>query len=90
MTRRQVHRRWAIALTIFWACMNWPTTSGLGGIWASVGFPIPFAWGTFGRFQGFDMVAFMADLLLSIAVIAGVPWLCAWSRKLTDNESVNG
>ena len=87
MTRRQVFIRWSIALTAFWVFMNWPTTFGIGNFWATSGFPLPYAWGTFGRFQNFDALAFALDFSLGMGVMFGIPWLCAWSRRDSGTES---
>jgi hypothetical protein len=61
--------RWCLALTAFWAFVNWPATSGLGGFWRHAGFPLVFAWGAFGRFEEFDVFSFVVDCLLGVIVV---------------------
>jgi hypothetical protein len=82
--RKRVFTRWCVALTALWVFANWPTASGLGGLWQHAGFSFVFAWGAFGRFEHFDFLLLLLDCLLGILVVVGVSWLCAWSRWYPD------
>lgn len=78
--RRRVFACWCVALTLLWIFANWPTRSGLGGLWRHAGFPFTFAWGAFGQFEHFNSVLLILDILLGLIVAIGVAWICACSR----------
>jgi hypothetical protein len=82
--RKRVFTRWCIVLAALWVFANWPTGIGIAGLIKRVGFPLPFAWGV-GGFEHFDGIALLVDLIVGMAVVVGLPWLCAWSRK-SPNE----
>src|SRR5262249_28733109 len=85
--RKRTFTRWCVALTTLWVFLSWPATSGIGGFWRHAGFPFVFAWGTFGRFEDFDIFLLLADFLLGVVAVIGLSWLCAWSRSKADDPN---
>jgi hypothetical protein len=79
--RRRVFIGWSIALGLFWLFANWPRSISLANYLEVAGFPWVFAFWVGGQLETFDPGALALDCALGTAVIIGLAFLCAWSRK---------
>jgi hypothetical protein len=72
------------------AFANWPRATGIGGFLHQQGFPFVFAWGSFGTFESFSVVALTADVAIWLTIVVVIPAVVSIRRCGKTESTTTG